>query len=311
MTPPGAEPVDLRGRWDRFWFEPQPTTPLALVRILYGSVMAVWCLSHLWDLGDLYGPDGLLPDPHLDAGMWPLLPTSTPVGALIGLDLLVLVAAGLLAAGLWTRPAATVVFLWQLALGRRNPLAITSGDLLLRLIGLVVLIGPSGAALSIDRWRSHPDAPWTAPLASPWALRFLQLQLSWGYLITVVWKLQGTSWRDGLATGYALQVDELQRFAVPHLLWNDLFVVNVMTYGTLAAEVTIALAIWHPRLRRWAILAGLALHAAIDLVFVVGFFSWAMFCLYAAFARPERDVRDVLPSRLRSRLAPDGASSAL
>ena len=38
-----ADPV-ARSPWDRFFFEPQSTAPMALVRIGWGALMALWAL---------------------------------------------------------------------------------------------------------------------------------------------------------------------------------------------------------------------------------------------------------------------------
>ncbi len=297
-----STPIQAAAWWRRFLFEPEPATPLAVVRILYGVILTAWALAHLVDLEILYGPDGVMPHPELGRGMWPLLPTSTPVPVLTGLVLLLVVAGLLVAVGLWTRPAALIGFLVPLALQRRSPIALNSGDLLLRVIGLSVLLGDAGAALSIDRWRSHRYRFWIAPLRAPWALRMLQVQLSFGYLITVVWKWTGWSWQQGLATGYALQLEDLRRFAAPEVFWSELLLLNLMTYGALFTEIVVAIGIWHPRARRYVVPLGIAMHLSIDLFLTVGFFSWLMYCMYLAFVPPVRDVRDVVPARWRSKL---------
>jgi uncharacterized membrane protein YphA (DoxX/SURF4 family) len=288
--------------WQQFLLEPQPATPLALVRIVYGVLLSGWGLSVLLELEPLFGPDRYLNQPQRLHGMWPLLPNETPLPVMGALALAVIGAGVLVAVGLFTRAAAAVGFIGMLTLHRHAPLALNGGDLLLRLIGFSVMVGDAGAALSVDRWRRAPDRWWVAPLRAPWALRLIQLQLSIGYLGTVVWKLTGFTWRDGLAVGYALQVESLRRFTPPPFLYENLTLVNLMTYGTLAVEVGVGVLVWSSRWRRFVIPLGLLLHLFIDVFLTVGFFSLAMYAVYLSFAPPARDVRSVLPRRVRARL---------
>jgi hypothetical protein len=208
----------------------------------------------------------------------------------------------LVAIGLWTRPAAVVGFVVPLAFHRHAPLALNSGDLLLRVIGFSVMLGDAGAALSVDRWRAAPERFWIAPTRAPWALRLIQVQLSIGYLGTAIWKLAGFTWREGMATGYALQIENLRRFTPPSILYEDLFLVHVATWGTLVVEVVVGVLVWSSRWRRYVIPFGILLHVFIDVFLTVGFFSILMYGVYLSFAPAVRDVRTVLPLRLRARL---------
>jgi hypothetical protein len=258
--------------------------------------------SMLLVLEPIYGPDRFLNHPELLHGMWPLLPDSTPLAVLLVLDLALIVAGVLVMIGLWTRPASIVGFVVPLAFQRHAPLALNSGDLLLRVIGFSVMLGDAGAALSIDRLRAAPERFWIAPTRAPWALRLIQLQLSIGYLVTVVWKLSGFTWRDGLATGYALQVENLRRFTPPPVLYENIDLVHLATYGTLAVEVGVGVLVWSSRWRRYVIPFGVLLHVFIDVFLTVGFFSILMYGVYLSFAPAVRDVRTLLPAGLRARL---------
>ena len=46
--------------WDRFFFEPQSTAPMTLVRIGWGAVTAVWALSLLPDIDPFFTKGDLL-----------------------------------------------------------------------------------------------------------------------------------------------------------------------------------------------------------------------------------------------------------
>lgn len=75
------------------------------------------------------------------------------------------------------------------------------------MIAFYLVLAPSGAALSVDRWRRAKDRFWEFPQRAPWALRLIQVQISVVYLSTVWSKVQGTTWNDGTAVSYALRMD--------------------------------------------------------------------------------------------------------
>src|SRR5262249_18495964 len=80
----------------------------------------------------------------------------------------------------------------------RNPNILNAGDRVL-LIGLFLLmLAPSGRALSVDAWlrrrRGRTVGPeWTAP----WSVRLFQIQLCLIYLTTGLRKLKGDHWMKG------------------------------------------------------------------------------------------------------------------
>ena len=51
----------LVARWDRFWFASQPTSTLALFRIVFGLLVIVWALALLPDLLTFFGRGGIVP----------------------------------------------------------------------------------------------------------------------------------------------------------------------------------------------------------------------------------------------------------
>ena len=299
--------------WTRFWFEPQPTSTLALVRIAFGLVMVGWCVSLAPVLFSVFGREGVLTaQPRTrEAGRatWGLLGLFPSNAAVVALFAITLAASVCLVLGYRTRLAAVLVFLGVLSFERRNPWVFDSGDGLLRIIAFYLALAPAGASLSLDRLRRAREWFWESPLRAPWALRLMQVQLSIVYLATVWAKTRGTAWNDGTAVSFALRIKDLERLPVPHELTTSVLASNVMTYGTLAIELAIAILVWNRRARPWVLGAGVALHIGIAYSIKVGFFSLAMFVLYLAFLPPDtasRLIRAVherlhLPRRQRTR----------
>jgi hypothetical protein len=292
----------MTGAWHRFWFRPEPTSTLALVRIAFGLVVLAWTLALLPDFFAWFGADGILPrQPGGVRGAWGPLGPAASDGVLVASLIVLLLSSACLVVGYRTRAAAVLVFLGLLAFQRRDPWVFDSGDGLLRVIALYLALAPAGASLSLDRARHARDRFWEFPARAPWALRLMQVQLSVLYIATAWTKMRGTTWNDGTAVSYALRVGDLERFPVPHFVTDSVLIANFMTYGTLAIEVALGVLVWNRRARPWVLGLGVALHLGIDYSMRVGFFTAAILVLYIAFVPPETASRIVLAVRDRAR----------
>jgi hypothetical protein len=293
--------------WDRFWFAPEPTSTLALVRIAFGLVVLVWACSLLPVVEPLFSATGVLPTRlHDGNGMWTVLDAADSGTAVAALLAALIVAACAVVAGFMTRLATVVVFVALCSFSARNPLVLNSGDTLLRGTAFFLMLAPAGAALSLDarrrRGRGRAALP-DFPARAPWALRLIQVQLSVLYLSSVWTKLRGTTWNDGTALGYALSLDDLKRLPFPSPLLDSAVVVNALTWGTLAIELALALLIWNRAARPWVIAAGLALHLGIDYSLRVGVFGLAVFVSYVAFVPAPAASRFIVAVRGRGERA--------
>jgi predicted DCC family thiol-disulfide oxidoreductase YuxK len=274
--------------WERFWFAPAPTSTLALFRIGFALVVLAWALSLAPSLFAFFSEDGILPaQPDRGAASWGVLGVFSSDAALTALYLAMVAGAVCLLVGFRSRLAALVVFVCIVSLNRRNPWVLNSGDLLLSVLAFYLMLAPSGAALSVDRWLRNRKGFWEFPERSLWSLRLVQVQVSILYVAAVWAKLQGTTWNDGTAVSYAFRIEDLERFPVPDLVTGSLVLVNLLTFGTLAVELALGLLVWNRVLRPWVLLAGVGLHLGIDLAVRVGFFSYAVLVAYIAFIPPE------------------------
>ena len=272
---------------ERFLFDVERPSPMALVRIAWGALAALWALSLLPDIDPLLTPGALAYDRPRGAGSWNPLDLVDSGWAPMAVCLVLLVTATTTAIGYRTRLSAVVAVLCMVSLQRQNPTIFNSGDLALRQVGIAVALAPSGLLLSLDaRRRGSGDAP----LRAPWALRLLQLELAVGYALSAWAKLRGATWHEGTAIGRAMRIEDLQRFTPPEWFFEQDVLINVLTWGSLAFEAAFLFLVWDRRLRPWVLGVGVAFHLGIDVFFDVGFFSWAMFAAYLAFVPP--DVAD-------------------
>jgi uncharacterized membrane protein YphA (DoxX/SURF4 family) len=264
--------------WNEFWFRPQSTATLALLRIVVGGLTVVWTLVLTSDFDTFFGPGGVAAGPRL-------------VPLLAGL---LLVAAICLTIGFRTRLAAATVLGCFLVLYRVNPLIWNTGDTLLRHLVLFLALSPAGAALSLDSARRGGGRQWEFPRRAPWALRLIQVQVALMYTVSFTSKLRGATWRHGTAVSYVLRIAPDQRFALPTAITSSVTWAHVLTWGTLAVEGAIPLLVWNRRTRPWVLAAGAALHLSIDLTLRTGFFTWIVLASYVAFVPPETAERILL-----------------
>ena len=289
----------LWASWQRFWFEPESTAPLVLIRVAFGVLVLAWAGALAPDLLTFLGPDGLVASgPHYDGpALWTIFsPLDSSAAVIVGYVAMVVAAVALIA-GFQTRLAALIIFVVLTSIERRNVWVTNSGDELIRIIALILVLAPAGAAASIDSWR-RGERPWSFPLRSPWALRLLQVQVSLLYLAALWAKVRGVTWNDGTAVSYALRLDDMARFQPPAGFTQSELVANALTYGTLLVEFAIGVLVWNRRLRPYVLLAGVGLHLSIELTMRIGFFSWAVLVAYLAFVPPETAERVI--QRVRS-----------
>ena len=287
--------------WNRFWFEPTPTSSLAVLRIAAGIVTFVWALSLAPDLHAFFSRSGILPT-HPSLPYWHGLLRLWPGDTAIALVYAVLLISTLcLTVGYRTRAAAILVWLTILAFQRRNPWIGNSGDLLVRDLALYLALAPAGVSLSIDRWRRARDRFWEFPERAPWALRLLQIHLTLMYFFIVWSKVRGTTWNDGTAVSYALRLNDVVRLHLPSAVSTSLLLSNLATYGTLLTELSLVVLVWNRRARPWVLCMGVAMHLAIEVTLVIGFFTLAVLAAYVAWVPADTMSHVVLRTRDRQR----------
>ncbi|MGH9703526.1 MAG: HTTM domain-containing protein [Candidatus Acidiferrales bacterium] len=291
-------------RWNDFFFKPESPTPIALFRILYGllTITNLFMLRPEWL--KWYSPRGFMTmdtmhkmasAPH--ANFFELLP-QTDVASLAFFWGFLIVSI-FLTAGFMTRFSTVAVFLCVQSIQARNPYILNGSDTLLSVLAFFMIFAPAGAAFSVDRWRRIRKGVEgrEVPLHSPWVLRLIQIQIAFMYFTTFYCKTRGTTWIDGTAVWYALHYVEGHRFAFPI---HSLFLIKLLSWGTLVIEICIPLLVWFRELRYPVLIAGLCLHLGIEYAMTIPLFEWISIATYAVFIYPEDLSR--AGSWIRSRL---------
>ncbi len=285
--------------WNKFWFEPTSPTPMGLFRIFLGLVVLQCLIIHLWPDWKLYFSEhSIIPidsmmtkywgpqDPYFDLML--LLPGDQ---SKIIFFWVIVAAAVFMTLGLFTRTSSTIVFLGLLSLDSHFELNQNAGDNFVRIACLLTAFSQAGKAYSLDNlirslredWRVNGFRP---PLCAPWAQRMFQVQLAVVYYHTWICKMMGDRWNDGTAVYYATRYDDVIRFPVP-FLFDNLFVCQILTWGTLVIEFALFTLIWVKPLRYWVILTGLALHLGIEYSMNLPMFEWMFMFSYITYIYPE------------------------
>lgn len=286
--------------WDEFFFKPQSPLPMAVFRILYGTLLLTVLLIQFGpDLDFWYGPNGIMPG---DAArlFFQRQPTFN-MFAVFGHDAnlmhiyfgSLIVAALFLTLGLATRYSALYCFFALISLHNQNPFNINGGDNFLRIVPLYLSMSQCGEMLSLDaiikrRWfpTEIKQVYW------PWAQRLLQIQIAIVYWQTSVAKLSGAQWIDGTAVYYAARLQDMSGYPIPFIFDNQI-TVALLTWSALVIELSMWTLIWIKECRYWVLLAAFMLHFGIDISINLPVFEWLFICSYVCFIEPS-DLQRVL-----------------
>jgi len=222
---------------------------------------------------------------------------------------LVLIVMFLFMIGWATR--VTSVLTWLAALGymHRTPPIMYGIDTLMAVVLFYLMIGPSGAALSVDRLRARfraaralakGPAPWAeAMLAGPrpsahanFTLRLLQIHFCFIYAASGLAKLKGVTWWNHTAGWMALVNPG---FSLVYRHWFESLVLMIAEFRpllalitggfvvfTIALETTLPLLIWS-RLRPLMIIGSVCLHTGIAILMGLTPFGLLMMTVLLAF----------------------------
>lgn len=289
--------------WNRFWFTPALPHTLALLRILAGGMLfythLVWTLA----LDDFLGPTSFITSDvsralHRDNVVWSYLwyidsPLALRITHFVGLAVF-----ALLTLGCWTRVMSVLACIMTLSYCHRLNGALFGLDQVNAMMAMYLMLGPSGAVYSLDRWRAlrRGAAPSVrATISANIAIRLMQTQLCIIYLFGGIGKLRGEMWWDGSAVWYAFASYEYQSLDMTWLA-NWPWVIALMAHVTVFWETFYFALVWNRLSRPLALLLAVCVHGGIALCLGMVTFGTAMIIANASFLPPER-VRTWLGSR--------------
>lgn len=187
-----------------------------------------------------------------------------------------------LAAGLWTRIAATATFFLYVATIQRNLISFNGECGILAFVLVALVFAPAPQRLSVDHLIFKKPLP---SRTESWAARFLQFNVCLMYFFTTIGKLLG-KWDLGSGEiWYQITLSDWFRF--PEVEWfRAPWVCLLAVHGSLLIEGTFAFLVW-TRLRLPLVLTMIAFHLAIAVLFANGvlFFNIAAIVALCGFLR--------------------------
>lgn len=277
--------------WNRFLFGPISARPLGAFRIVYGIVLLGYLALFIPEFDFYYTGAGLLQGNEArevvgDLRFSPLQYVHSPAIAYVWLAGTMAAAVGV-TLGWHTRIMSVLLYLGMLSLYHRNVSSTGGPDAVPMLISFYLMLCPAGAAYSLDALRAaRKRGTQVEPLIMPWAQRLLQMQLCLIYFQSSVIKCQGPLWRDGTSVHYVLFNREFGWF---NLEWFSQFplLINFLSHTAILSQFALAFWLWFRPTRRWAILAGIALHLGIRPVLNIPGFGEFMTAMYITFLAPD------------------------
>ena len=275
------------GAWKRFFNEERDALVLGLLRLSISALLFFNGLRLVLEFlrGGYFADYFHMP---LIAEAW--LPNHAGYGLLLALQALAALCAFF---GLWPRESLFTASSLGLYLLLCDRLQYHNNRYALLLLAFLLAFTPCDRSFVLVRGRQH-TLPREQRIAPTFARRLFQIQVSLIYLGSTAGKLFDADWRSGqvLFMRYARAAELIARQGHPLPAWV-LVVFTSTWFASLAAkaaicgELSIALGMWVPRVRRLALWLGVVFHISIELTANVELFSWLMLAAYFAFVTPE------------------------
>jgi hypothetical protein len=290
--------------WDRFWFTPAAPHTLAMIRIFTGAMLFYTHLVLALDLLAFLGRDAwITADVSRQAGSrfaWSYLWYVESPTALWMLHLAALLVFALLTLGLFTRVVSVLAWLITIAYCHRLQGALFGLDQINAMLAMYLMVGPSGAVYSLDRWRAArrqrqpradqgragESAEVFPRVSANVAIRLIQLHMCIIYLFGGIGKMRGELWWDGSAFWYSIANLEYQSLDVTWLVGYPLLIA-LLTHITVFWETFYCFLVW-PRLTRpLTLFLAVCVHGGIALCLGMVTFGTAMLIGNFAFVSPD------------------------
>lgn len=282
--------------WNEFFHQACDPHIYAAIRIVFATLVLINFAVLYPDLDLWFTGEGVLPaeasreatKPH----SWSLLLLLPDTSQAVHLAFWVAVANAIgLLVGLFPRFNALCVFIWIVSFQVRNGVIQDGEDTLLRMLAFCMIWMPSGHAWSCHTWWGKAWGRERLPTANTlpiWPLRLMQLEMAIMFLSSGLVKLGGDEWLNGTALYYVSRLnDHFGRFWVPAWVFDTPWVVALVTWSVLLAEITIPILIWFRETRLVCLLILLVFHLANEWTMNLFLFHWLMLCGWLSFVTPQ------------------------
>lgn len=294
--------TSVRDAWNQFWFASRRVETLALMRILVGSMLLYTHLVWGLELDTFFGSNSVVPTEYrttFDSGgdfAWSHFDWIDNRAWLWGSHIAALIVFAMFTSGLFTRITSVLSFLLVVSYANRASGALFGLDQINAFLTLYLAISHCGAMYSLDQKFGIAQGRAVRSVANNVATRLIQLHMCVVYFFAGAGKLAGATWWNGEAIWGTLASYEYQTFDMTWLA-GSLWLVNLLTYATVAWELSYAFLVW-PKLTRPIILAvAVVTHGVIGMT--MGMMTFGLIMLYGNLAFVSPESCKALLSRLR------------
>ncbi len=289
------EKLALASEWNQFWHQPVRAERLALMRILLALALLTDQLFQLLPhLEEFFGPTGISPRGLHDAYQlrhWRitvLLFNHDEPWVVQPLFALWVCMTACWLIGWQTRLMNGFVWFLTLLFVNRNPNLLNGGDDTMQVALFLLLLSPSGRALSLDSWLRRRRKKTLGPEYTPaWPVRLIQIQLCLIYLTTGLVKIKGTglfqgTWWEGTSVHYVLNYVTMSRWSFTQLP-QPFWMTATLSYVSVWWEVLFPVLVLFRPTRTPALVFGLLFHLGIWFTIEVGWFSFYTMSYYGVW----------------------------
>ncbi len=284
--------------WNRFWFTPSDVATLALIRIFAGSMLLYTHLVWGLELDAFLGAEGLIPIASAktfygESFRWALsyLWFIESSALLWIVHVAAFVVLAMFTVGLLTRVTSILAFVIAVSYVNRLPGSLFGLDQINVMLATYLMLGPSGAAYSVDRRLAESRAGGQLPQAIPStsanvAIRLIQLHMCLIYFFAGLGKLQGEMWWGGTALWGAAFNLEYQTLNITWLVHYPVLTA-ILTQITAYWELFFCVLVWPRLLRPLVLFIALPLHLGIGICLGLMTFGLVMPIGLIAFVSPQ------------------------
>ena len=296
---------EVSNGWNRFWFSATDPATLGLIRLLGGLMIFYTHLVWTKDLEAFFGPDAWISIDAVSAwqgeGNFCLsyLKYIDSMTLLWTVHIAALVVLLMFALGLFTRVTSILAFVITMSYVHRLPGALFGLDQVNTMLVTYLMIGPSGAAFSLDRLIARRKSKLqnettnqtssqqvTHLVGANLAIRLIQVHMCIIYMYSGISKLLGEPWWDGTALWGAAANLEYQSLDLTWMAGYPMLVA-LLTHITIFWETFYCALVW-PRVSRPFVLAtAVGVHLGIACCMGMITFGLAMIIGNMAFIRPQ------------------------
>ncbi|WP_418907377.1 HTTM domain-containing protein [Glutamicibacter endophyticus] len=271
--------------YDWFTVERHAVYGLAVMRMASGLLILGWLVFNAPVADKIWGPGSAYLEPYRSVlgYKWPLnVLEGTGTAFFVFWYVVAILLAILFTVGWKTRFVTPLLFVFYTAINAQNTPVSDGGNYFIRIMLIYLIFADLSRVWSIDAWRRNRKGHVRRQFEIVTVLHNVALclvvaQLCLVYFEAGMYKVQGSLWQAGTAMYYPISSEYYGVFPwLSELISYNSWVVVLITYVTVIAQIAFPFMLFHRVTRRIALITILGMHLGIAIVMGLPFFSGIM-----------------------------------